>query len=236
MHLRALGTRQWKFLGVRFWRDTHLSGTRVSLPWDSSWTSRISQHLPEAVVCAPARPTAATPRKLLCLGAPGPLFAGAWGGSRRRRGAPCLEGCQFQALGWRELAAWGRGGPGPLQLPGQTGRPSVCPRPWSSCARLSLVSSLPCLASPACQSLPGSLPPGPVHHHQRQETAAFPFESSVPSSVTSHAVGRRPAEPHGISRSCARCGARTAGPSSPWAGEPRVAPGAALLDAGEAGF
>lgn len=90
----------------------------------------------------------------------------------------------------------GRGGPGPLQLPGQTGRPSVCPRPWSSCARLTCVGpSLPCLASPACQSLPGSLPPGPVHHHQRQETAAFPFESSVPSSVTSHAVGRRPAEP-----------------------------------------
>lgn len=111
MHLRALGTRQWKFLGVRFWRDTHLSGTRVSLPWDSSWTSRISQHLPEAVVCAPARPTAATPRKLLCLGAPGPLFAGAWGGSRRRRRAPCLEGCQFRALGWRELAACGAGGP-----------------------------------------------------------------------------------------------------------------------------
>lgn len=131
----------------------------------------------------------------------------------------------------------GRGGPGPLQLPGQTGRPSVCPRPWSSCARLTCVGpSLPCLASPACQSLPGSLPPGPVHHHQRQETAAFPFESSVPSSVTSHAVGRRPAEPHGISRSCAHCGARTAGPRSPWAGAPRVAPGAALLDAGEAGF
>lgn len=107
----------------------------------------------------------------------------------------------------------GRGGPGPLQLPGQTGRPSVCPRPWSSCARLTCVGpSLPCLASPACQSLPGSLPqapytitrdrrPRPFHLSPRSPRLLHPTRSAaapqspMESAGAAHAAGRARPDP-----------------------------------------
>uniref|UniRef100_G1TWU1 Torsin family 1 member B n=1 Tax=Oryctolagus cuniculus TaxID=9986 RepID=G1TWU1_RABIT len=72
------GHRQWKILGVRFWRE------RLTCLGRGSVCHVTARGLPgspntEVAVCAPARPTAATPRELLCLGAPGPLSMRAWG-------------------------------------------------------------------------------------------------------------------------------------------------------------
>lgn len=102
----------------------------------------------------------------------------------------------------------GRGGPGPLQLPGQTGRPSVCPRPWSSCARLACLASR-LLRVSHCRGPSPQAPytitrdrrPRPFHLSPRSPRLLHPTRSAaapqspMESAGAAHAAGRARPDP-----------------------------------------